>query len=42
MPEQCSTTWIGAGAPITELGHQHNAWVRSRGLPHGLDDHDHD
>jgi hypothetical protein len=31
----------GVAAPITPLGKQHDAWVRQRGLPHGLDDHDH-
>jgi predicted unusual protein kinase regulating ubiquinone biosynthesis (AarF/ABC1/UbiB family) len=27
--------------PITELGKQHHAWARDRGLPTGLDHHDH-
>lgn len=27
--------------PITELGKQHHAWVRDRGLPTGLEHHDH-
>jgi predicted unusual protein kinase regulating ubiquinone biosynthesis (AarF/ABC1/UbiB family) len=27
----------GIGEPITPLGKQHDAWVRNRGLPHGLD-----
>jgi len=27
--------------PITELGKQHHAWVRERGLPGALDHHDH-
>jgi hypothetical protein len=31
----------GVAAPISELGHQHDAWVRARGLPYGMDDHDH-
>ena len=26
--------------PVTELGKQHHAWVRDRGLPWGLDHHD--
>ncbi|OBI53238.1 ABC transporter [Mycobacterium sp. E787] len=30
----------GVAAPITELGHQHDAWVRDRGLPYGMDHHD--
>jgi predicted unusual protein kinase regulating ubiquinone biosynthesis (AarF/ABC1/UbiB family) len=30
----------GVAAPISELGRQHDAWVRARGLPHGMDDHD--
>jgi predicted unusual protein kinase regulating ubiquinone biosynthesis (AarF/ABC1/UbiB family) len=32
----------GAAAPITDLGRQHDAWVRERGLPHGMDHHDAD
>jgi len=28
----------GVAEPITELGRQHAAWVRGRGLPFGLDD----
>ncbi|WP_117406691.1 ABC1 kinase family protein [Mycobacterium marinum] len=31
----------GVAEPITQLGKQHAAWVRKRGLPWGLDDHDH-
>lgn len=31
----------GAAEPITPLGQQHHAWVRQRGLPFGLDPHDH-
>ena len=31
----------GAAAPITDLGRQHVAWVRQRGLPFGMDDHEH-
>ena len=31
----------GVAAPITELGRQHVAWVRGRGLPFGMDDHEH-
>ncbi|MGX9790621.1 ABC1 kinase family protein [Mycobacterium sp. MMS18-G62] len=31
----------GVAAPITPLGKQHLAWVRRRGLPFGLDPHDH-
>jgi predicted unusual protein kinase regulating ubiquinone biosynthesis (AarF/ABC1/UbiB family) len=31
----------GIAEPVTALGKQHNAWVRQRGLPHGLDFHDH-
>ncbi|WP_319457680.1 MULTISPECIES: AarF/ABC1/UbiB kinase family protein [unclassified Mycobacterium] len=27
----------GVAEPVSELGKLHNAWVRSRGLPHGLD-----
>jgi predicted unusual protein kinase regulating ubiquinone biosynthesis (AarF/ABC1/UbiB family) len=28
-------------APVTDLGKLHHAWVRERGLPSGLDHHDH-
>ena len=31
----------GVAEPITTLGKQHRAWVRLRGLPYGLDPHDH-
>jgi predicted unusual protein kinase regulating ubiquinone biosynthesis (AarF/ABC1/UbiB family) len=31
----------GVAEPITELGKLHHAWVRERGLPTGLDHHDH-
>jgi predicted unusual protein kinase regulating ubiquinone biosynthesis (AarF/ABC1/UbiB family) len=31
----------GVAPPITELGKLHHAWVRERGLPSGLDHHDH-
>lgn len=31
----------GVTEPVTPLGKQHHAWVRRRGLPCGLDDHDH-
>jgi predicted unusual protein kinase regulating ubiquinone biosynthesis (AarF/ABC1/UbiB family) len=31
----------GVAEPITELGKQHHAWVRERGLPGALDHHDH-
>jgi hypothetical protein len=31
----------GIAEPGTPLGEQHHAWVRRRGLPCGLDDHDH-
>lgn len=31
----------GTIEPVTELGKQHHAWVRDRGLPNGLDHHDH-
>ncbi len=31
----------GIAEPITPLGEQHDAWVRRRGLPHGLEPHDH-
>lgn len=31
----------GVAEPITPLGKQHCAWVRRRGLPFGLDRHDH-
>lgn len=30
----------GVAGPITPLGKQHDAWVRQRGLPYGLDAHD--
>jgi predicted unusual protein kinase regulating ubiquinone biosynthesis (AarF/ABC1/UbiB family) len=30
----------GVAEPITELGKQHHAWVRERGLPSALDHHD--
>lgn len=30
----------GVAQPVTDLGKQHVAWVRERGLPFGLDDHD--
>jgi predicted unusual protein kinase regulating ubiquinone biosynthesis (AarF/ABC1/UbiB family) len=31
----------GVAEPTTELGKLHQAWVRERGLPSGLDHHDH-
>jgi predicted unusual protein kinase regulating ubiquinone biosynthesis (AarF/ABC1/UbiB family) len=31
----------GVAEPITELGKQHHAWVRERGLPSALEHHDH-
>ncbi|MBS4727223.1 AarF/ABC1/UbiB kinase family protein [Mycobacterium sp. SM1] len=31
----------GVAKPITPLGKQHDAWVRARGLPYGLEPHDH-
>ncbi|MDT5138385.1 MAG: hypothetical protein QOD58_2647 [Mycobacterium sp.] len=31
----------GVGEPVTALGRQHHDWLRRRGLPNGLDDHDH-
>lgn len=31
----------GVAAPFTPLGKLHDAWVRERGLPHGLEPHDH-
>lgn len=31
----------GVAEPITPLGKQHDAWVRQRGLPYGLEPHDH-
>lgn len=31
----------GVAEPVTELGKLHHAWVRERGLPLGLDHHDH-
>ena len=31
----------GVAEPITKLGKLHHAWVRERGLPAGLDHHDH-
>ncbi len=30
----------GVAGPITELGRQHDAWVRERGLPYGMEHHD--
>ena len=30
----------GVAPPVTELGRQHLAWVRQRGLPLGVDDHE--
>ncbi|MDF0529063.1 AarF/ABC1/UbiB kinase family protein [Tsukamurella sp. 8F] len=29
----------GVAAPVSEVGRAHEAWVRSRGLPHGMDHH---
>ena len=29
----------GIAPPVTELGRRHDAWVRQRGLPHGMDDY---
>jgi predicted unusual protein kinase regulating ubiquinone biosynthesis (AarF/ABC1/UbiB family) len=31
----------GVAEPITPLGKLHDAWARERGLPHGLEPHDH-
>src|SRR5882757_5886993 len=31
----------GFAEPITPLGKQHDAWVRERGLPYGLEHHHH-
>lgn len=31
----------GVADPVTPLGKQHDAWVRDRGLPYGLEPHDH-
>jgi predicted unusual protein kinase regulating ubiquinone biosynthesis (AarF/ABC1/UbiB family) len=31
----------GVADPVTPLGKLHDAWVRQRGLPYGLDRHDH-
>ena len=31
----------GVAPPVTELGRQHLAWVHKRGLPFGVNDHDH-
>lgn len=31
----------GVAEPVTPLGKQHDAWVRQRGLPYGLEHHDH-
>jgi hypothetical protein len=31
----------GVAEPVTELGVLHHAWVRARGLPAGLDRHEH-
>ncbi|MEW5810700.1 MAG: AarF/ABC1/UbiB kinase family protein [Actinomycetota bacterium] len=30
----------GVAEPVTDLGKQHVAWARERGLPFGMDDHD--
>lgn len=30
----------GVAEPVTELGRRHVAWVRERGLPFGMDDHE--
>jgi predicted unusual protein kinase regulating ubiquinone biosynthesis (AarF/ABC1/UbiB family) len=30
----------GVAEPVSELGRQHVAWVRDRGLPFGMDDHE--
>jgi predicted unusual protein kinase regulating ubiquinone biosynthesis (AarF/ABC1/UbiB family) len=30
----------GVAAPITDLGKAHDAWLRQRGLPYGMDHHD--
>jgi predicted unusual protein kinase regulating ubiquinone biosynthesis (AarF/ABC1/UbiB family) len=30
----------GAAEPVSDIGRQHTAWVRERGLPFGLDQHD--
>jgi predicted unusual protein kinase regulating ubiquinone biosynthesis (AarF/ABC1/UbiB family) len=32
----------GLTEPITPLGKQHRAWIRQRGLPYGLENHDHE
>ncbi|MGX9790563.1 ABC1 kinase family protein [Mycobacterium sp. MMS18-G62] len=31
----------GTAEPVTPLGKEHDAWVRQRGLPYGLDIHEH-
>jgi predicted unusual protein kinase regulating ubiquinone biosynthesis (AarF/ABC1/UbiB family) len=31
----------GVAEPVTPLGKLHDAWVRDRGLPHGMEHHDH-
>jgi hypothetical protein len=31
----------GVAEPATPLGKQHHSWVRERGLPYGLETHDH-
>jgi hypothetical protein len=31
----------GVATPVSELGRQHVDWVRDRGLPFGMDRHDH-
>ncbi|SKM69791.1 putative ABC transporter ATP-binding protein [Mycobacteroides abscessus subsp. massiliense] len=31
----------GVGEPVSPLGKQHVAWARDRGLPFGLDRHEH-
>jgi hypothetical protein len=30
----------GVAPPVSELGRRHDAWVRARGLPYGMDRHD--
>ncbi|MCX8553811.1 AarF/ABC1/UbiB kinase family protein [Mycolicibacterium mucogenicum] len=35
----CIDDMDGVAEPITDMGRQHIAWVRRRGLPFGLDDH---
>ena len=31
----------GVAEPVTDVGKQHHAWIRERGLPGALDHHEH-